>query len=85
MIELNILHLENGYSNSYLFDFSFLIIRIVIVLIFLNTVVALTLFLRTFLFLVPILQMFFDNSQVVRIPIAIPKYFSNLIPFKKII
>ena len=28
MIELNILHLENGYSKSYLFDFSSFIIRL---------------------------------------------------------
>ena len=44
MIELNILHVENGCSKSYLFDFSSFIIRLVIVLIFLNTVVALTCF-----------------------------------------
>ena len=85
MIELNILHLENGYSKSYLFDSSSFIIRLVIVLFFLNTVVALTFFLRTCLSLVPILWIFFDNSQVVRIPIAISKKFSNLIPFMKTI
>ena len=54
MIELNILHLENGHSKSYLFDFSSFTIRLVIVLFVLNTVVALTFFLRTFLSLVPI-------------------------------
>jgi len=55
MIELNILRLENGHSKSYLFDSTSFIIRLVIVLFFLNRVVALTFFLRTFLFLVPIL------------------------------
>ena len=55
MIELNILHLENGYSKSYLFDFSSFIIGLVIVLSFLNTVVASACFLRTFSSLVPIL------------------------------
>ena len=44
MVELNILHLENGYSKSYLFVFSSFIVRLVIVLIFRNTVVALTFF-----------------------------------------
>ena len=51
----NMLHLEDGYWKSYVFDFSSFIIRLVIVLFFLNTVVALTFFLRTCLSLVPIL------------------------------
>ena len=45
---LNILHLEMDTENHICLIFSF-IIRLVIVLIFLNTVVALTFFLRTFL------------------------------------
>ena len=85
MIELNIFRLENGHSKSYLFDFSSFIIRLVIVLLFLHVVVALTFFSQNiFVFSSNSLD-FFDNSQVVTTPIAIPKYFSNLIPFRNVI